>query len=219
VPVLRCPPAGLVAPAPRACRLLRPRPESAIRAGVPRRSQETASLTPHPGSARWGPRCLRRNRRSHPPGGISPPTQRNCSYLPSRTLVDGRVVVEIAPRAARAMAPERAGPERASRGGVSLAWLHTNSDGFHRGTSLLGRTRRRVGGPGSRPSPSDRSRPAGHKKRLHAVENEKRPAPQRSSERFVVTTGPAPKAAISRATCARNRFTPSVRSTAAADHR
>ena len=69
--------------------------------------------------------------------------------------------------------PERAGPERASRGGVSLAWLHTNSEGPHRGTSLLGRTRRWVGGLRSMRGPSDRSRPAGQKESLHAVEKQK----------------------------------------------
>ena len=71
---------------------------------------------------------------------------------------------ESAPRASGAISPERAGPERASRGGVSLAWPHTNSEGPRRGTSLLGRTRRRVGGLGSRPSPSDRSWPAGQER-------------------------------------------------------
>jgi hypothetical protein len=56
----------------------------------------------------------------------------------------GRVGAKSAPRADGAITPERAGPERAACGGVSLAWLHTNSEGPHRGTSLLGRTRRRV---------------------------------------------------------------------------
>ena len=79
------------------------------------------------------------------------------------------MVVRSAPRAEGAIPPERAGPERASRGGVSLAWFHTNSEGPRRGTSLLGRTRRRVGGLGSMPSPSDRSKPAGLEKN-HGVE-------------------------------------------------
>jgi len=72
--------------------------------------------------------------------------------------------VKSAPRADGAMTPERAGPERASRRGVSLAWLHTNSEGPHRGMSLLGRMRRRVGGLHSMRSLSDRSTPAGQKK-------------------------------------------------------
>jgi len=80
--------------------------------------------------------------------------------------------VKSAPRAIGAMAPEHAGPERASRGGVSLAWLHTNSEGPCRGTSLLGRTRRRVGGLHSMCSPSDRSEPAGQRKTSHAVKKE-----------------------------------------------
>jgi len=101
---------------------------------------------------------------SHPPGGISPPTQRHGSHVSSRTMANGKVVVRSAPRATRAISPEHAGTERASRGGVSLAWSLTNSEGAQRGTFLLGRMRRRVGGLGSRPSPSDRSRPAGQKK-------------------------------------------------------
>ena len=48
------------------------------------------------------------------------------------------------------MTPERAGPERASRGGVSLAWLHANSAGPHRGMR----------------SPSDGSEPTGQEKSL-----------------------------------------------------
>ena len=43
--------------------------------------------------------------------------------------------VKSAPRAIGAMAPERAGPERASRGGVSLARFQANSEGPCRGTS------------------------------------------------------------------------------------
>jgi hypothetical protein len=86
------------------------------------------------------------------------------SHLSNRTMVNGRVGVRSAPRATGAMALERAGTERASRGGVSLAWLDTNSEGPHRGTSLLGRMRRRVGGLGSMPSPSYGSRPAGQEK-------------------------------------------------------
>jgi hypothetical protein len=80
--------------------------------------------------------------------------------------------VRCAPRARGAISPAGAGTERASRGGVSLAPFHANSEGPHCGTSLLGRTRRRVGGLGSRPSPSDSSWPAGQNKSLHAVEKE-----------------------------------------------
>jgi len=88
----------------------------------------------------------------------------------------GRLVVRSAPRATGAIAPERAGPERASRGGVSLAWPPTNSEGPRRRTSLSrrrrDRTRRRVGGLGSMPSPSDRSTPAGQNKSRHAVKKQ-----------------------------------------------
>ena len=80
--------------------------------------------------------------------------------------------MKSAPRAIGAMAPERAGPERASRGGVSLARCQANSEGPCRGTSLLGRTRRRVGGLRSMCSPSDRSEPAGQKKSRHTVKEE-----------------------------------------------
>ena len=79
-----------------------------------------------------------------------------------------------APRAEGAISPKHAGTERASRRGVSLAWSGTNSEGPRRGTSLLGRTRRRVGGLGSRPGLSDRFEPAGQKESLHAVEYENR---------------------------------------------
>jgi len=48
---------------------------------------------------------------------------------------NGRVVVKSAPRATGAIARERAGPERASRGGVSLARFQSNSEGPCRGTS------------------------------------------------------------------------------------
>ena len=67
-----------------------------------------------------------------------------------------------------AIAPERTGTERASLGGVSLAGLHTNSEGPRRGTSLLGRTRRRVGGLGLDARP-ERPLHARGAKQSHAV--------------------------------------------------
>jgi len=85
--------------------------------------------------------------------------------------------VKSAPRAKGAMTPERAGTERASRGGVSLAWLHTNSEGPHSGTPLLGRTRRPVGGLRSMRSPSDRSQPAGQEKASRSDKEETGRAP------------------------------------------
>ena len=44
-----------------------------------------------------------------------------------------------------AIAPEAAGTQRAIHGGVSLARLLANSEGPHRGASLLGRGRRSFG--------------------------------------------------------------------------
>ena len=43
------------------------------------------------------------------------------------------------------MAPEAEGTQRATRGGVSLARLHADTEGPHRGASLLGRGRRSFG--------------------------------------------------------------------------
>ena len=173
LPALRdsygCDPAARLGPGTPRCLLLR-------------------GITDTPASIRApGPRSLRRHGRWHPPGGLKTPHPQigelilgagvpawrdgSCIYT-----ANGRVVVRSAPRAAGAMAPKCAGTERASRGGVSLAWLHTNSEGPHRGTSLRGRTRRRVGGLGSMPSPSDRSKPAGQERSRHAVERKKRAA-------------------------------------------
>src|SRR5512136_1256665 len=125
-----------------------------------------------------------------------PTNQEHRSQPSSSVMANGRVGVRSAPRAARAMAPERAGTERASHGGVSLAWSHTNSEGPHRGTSLLGRTRRRVGGLGSMPSPSDGSQPAGQKEKPHAVKRDWAAHPQgktkpRSEEKDTRLTGKA----------------------------
>jgi len=84
-------------------------------------------------------------------------------------VANGRVVVRSALRADGAIAPKRAGTERAYRSGVSLARSHADTEGPHRGTSLLGRTRRRVGGLGSRPSPSDLAPSPRGKKKPHAL--------------------------------------------------
>ena len=124
-----------------------------------------------------GPRGRGRHGRCHPLGGLNAPLPQSGGTTPtttcpvwrdgsSRSAACGRVVVKSAPRAKGAITPERAGTERASRGGVSLAWSHTNSEGPHRGTSLLGRTQRGVGGLRSMRSPSDRSEPAGQKETL-----------------------------------------------------
>jgi len=141
--------------------------------GTPRCPQKTASPTPQPRAARRVPAAsgamAATTRRAESPR----PPKRHSSHLSSRAMASGRVVVRTAPRATGAMSPERAGPERASRGGVSLAWSHTNSEGPRRGTSLLGRMRRRIGGLGSMPSPCDSSWPAGQE-RPHAVKEERK---------------------------------------------
>jgi len=60
---------------PRSLRAKTPRAttQQCVPGRAPRRPHETASPTPHPGSARWGPRGLRRDGRLHPPSGPSPP--------------------------------------------------------------------------------------------------------------------------------------------------
>ena len=66
------------------------------------------------------------------------------------------VVVNSAPRAEGAMAPERAGPERANR--CVETWAAEGRTTRVRAASgTLGRMRRRVGGLRSMRSPSDRS--------------------------------------------------------------
>jgi hypothetical protein len=136
-----------------------------------------------------------------------PPTQKHRSDLSSRALLSGRVGVRAAPRATGAISPAGAGTERASRSGVSLARSHANSEGPHRGASLLGRTRRRVGGLGSMPSPSDRSRPAGQTKSLHAVEKKERGHPGTGktegsrSEVGIGESGRSPEVAMGRGRC------------------
>ena len=78
------------------------------------------------------------------------------------------------PSGRRPMAPERAGPERASRGGVSLATPERSGGGEQRGApprdALLGRTRRRVGGRRSMRRPSDSAAARGAKDRASRSE-------------------------------------------------
>jgi hypothetical protein len=78
-----------------------------------------------------------------------------------------------APRVPMAISPEAAGTERASRGGVSLARLHANSEGPRRGTSLLGRCRRSLGPQraGARKG-REATHPRGNTKSRHAVTKE-----------------------------------------------
>jgi hypothetical protein len=55
--------------------------------------------------------------------------------------------LQSASRVPAAMPPDAAGTERACRSGVSVARSHANSEGPHRGTPLLGRSRRSLGAP------------------------------------------------------------------------
>ena len=98
-----------------------------------------------------------------------PPTcRRSCCW--SRLLAKPRVTSSAStrlgggwpkpPSGRRPISPERAGPERAPRGGVSMAPTEGLSEGGEqRGApprdALLGRTRRRVGGRRSMRRPSD----------------------------------------------------------------
>jgi len=127
-----------------------------------------------------GPRGRGRHGRWHPPGGLNAPLPQSGWTKPygrvpglatrlKQVGARGRVVVNSTPRADGAMTPERAGTERAPRSGVSLARFQANSEGPHRGTSQLGRTRRRVGGLRSMRSPSDLAPSPRGKKKPHAV--------------------------------------------------
>jgi hypothetical protein len=163
--------------------LLRPRPESAIRVGAPRHSHGPAPPSPQRGSRVRCPRAPERFA-THGTGGLNAPrsrcgaahraedsAERNDSCW---NLARGWVVVTrpagdrshgaeaCGDRSARPAGGD-AGPDRASHA------REGNSEGPHAGLCLLGRTRRRVGGLGSTPSPSGRSRPVGQTS-LHAVD-------------------------------------------------
>ena len=106
-------------------RLPRPRPSSASQARAPRCPHETASPKPRPGPRAGSPRSREtwplapawRNEFPLPQigelilgAGVPARRDGSCSYV-----ANGGVVVKSAPRATGAMAPERAGPERADR--------------------------------------------------------------------------------------------------------
>jgi len=175
LPVPRWLAAGLCAPAHRACGLLRPRPRSAPRRRDPRCFLRCASGQRLPAPMRTrGARGLRRDR---------PPAAPAISALRPRTLAtrltqdrgeregsgEARPVGGRSHRAgacgSRAARPAGgyAGPDR-----LSCA-REGNSEGSHAGLCLLGRTRRRVGGLGSMPSPSDRPQPAGQKETQSSI--------------------------------------------------
>ena len=113
----------------------------------------------HPPVWPLGGRTLRRHGSFHPRGGVHhhPPVCHSlalagfwCRYPSSiRTppCTSGGGVFNPPNGCQRPFLRRLRVTERASRCGVSLAWLHTNSEGPHRGTSLLGRSRRSLGAP------------------------------------------------------------------------
>jgi hypothetical protein len=142
-------------------------------------SRCTGSPTPRPGSARRVPAAAgimaagTRGADRRPParsatgragGGVVP----GWRDLPCRCMADGRVGVTSAPRAIGAIPPERAGTEPADRRAETRATRGRNPRGEPRGSArratVLGRTRRRVGGLRSMRSPNDCSEPAGQSK-------------------------------------------------------
>jgi len=139
LPVPRWLAAGLCAPAHRACRLLRPRPEGAIRAGAPRRSQGAAPPSPQHGSR---VRCPRAPERSATRG-----TGAWEAPLPNRAHFFRGGERESARRVGRPSLRRPRGPQRADPGrGVGDAAFCG-----HRGApprdALLGRGRRSLGAP------------------------------------------------------------------------
>ena len=139
LPVPRWLAAGLCAPAHRACRLLRPRPEGAIRAGAPRRSQGAAPPSPQHGSR---VRCPRAPERSATRG-----TGAWEAPLPNRAHFFRGGERESARRVGRPSLRRPRGPQRADPGwGIGDAVVCG-----HRGApsrdALLGRGRRSLGAP------------------------------------------------------------------------
>ena len=145
LPVPRVAGCGPGRPRARARMLLRPRPDRAIRAGAPRcspPSHETLGRSHrHPGAARpSGTHGRRSTMATRGTGGWTtpPPTCRR-SCCGSRLLAKPRVTSSAStrrgggwpkpPSGRRPISSERAGPERASRGGVSLAPTEGLSEG------------------------------------------------------------------------------------------
>ena len=171
---------------PRALRLQAPLPATGVR--DPRRgpsafAKDGAAVSParlaRPVPAGSGAIGQPRHRRylSCRPDAHAGLAYESCSFPVAGFLAEGSVV-KIAPRAEGAISPARAGPGRASRVGVSLARFHANSEGPRRGTSLLGRTQRRVGGLSSMLSPSD-SAPSPRGKRKPPRSGRRRNRPPR----------------------------------------
>src|SRR5664280_2262534 len=148
------------------------------------RAIDTPARLARPGpagaGARWPPAV--------PADWTTPPPTCRRSCCKSRLLAKPRVTSSAStrrgggwpkpPRGRRPISPERAGPERASRGGVSMAPTEGLSEGGEqRGApprdALLGRTRRRVRGRRSMCRPSDTAAARGAKQnRPHAVKKD-----------------------------------------------
>ena len=133
----------LLAPARGAPRLLRSRPSSASRGGASRCPHKVASPTPHPGATRWGPRGLRSDGRSHPPGGLASPSRSSRNRSTGRVSVFGRGV-GTAPgarpqsrRSVRVPSGQTGGWRRWPRPGSHPG--EGNSEGPDAGLCLLGR--------------------------------------------------------------------------------
>ena len=130
-----------------------------------------------------GPCGLRSNRRFTRGADGMPPTHHLEVVLRSRVLAKPKAIGSASakgrvgtkpPSGRRPISPERAGPERASRGGVSLATPERSGGGEQRGApprdALLGRTRRRVGGRRSMRRPSDTAVGRGAKRKASRSE-------------------------------------------------
>jgi hypothetical protein len=131
--------------------------------GTPRCPHETASPTPQPRSARLVPAAsgemAARTRRADG----KPATKKHCSHASSSANANGGGG-EIHPAGQRSHLAGACGhPTRWPSWGYGAA-ASRRRRGVTRRAALSGRTRRRVGGLGSTPSPSDRSWPAGQKK-------------------------------------------------------
>ena len=130
LPVPRVAGCGPGRPRARARMLLCPRPDRAIRAGIPRGPHEAAAATPRRGSPVRDPRAQERMATRGTGGSTTPPpiSRRSCWRTKGLTQSRGNSRISAwrgggwlkPPSGGRPMAPERAGPERASRGGVSM---------------------------------------------------------------------------------------------------
>ena len=173
----------LLAPARRAPRLLRPRPSSAALDGAPRCPQKTASPTPHPGSARWGPRGLRRHGRPTRRADSFPPPEKMGSFFgrvgfPSAGAAGGRSLRSPrAPDARAVLGRRRRGLMRTPRGPGAERALRSRAEEC--AAAVAGETQGRTRPPRHRQkttasrSEKERRAPAGQNS-PHAVKEERK---------------------------------------------